>query len=243
MRFCYGSLFFFDIDQGGGIAPPRDDSASTSSRRSGSASRGPASTRRSFPKTILSIPFCVSWPSGAFFLSLWVGGVPLAAFSSSPVVSVAFSSSGWVGSPCRVFPVFSPWFLGGLGGVFGVSVFSFSCYLLHLASLFSKSKLGKPGLPTRNPPGPPPPSSLARLSSPVFCWESSGGRAEVKGGGVTGGVCDPAHYLGTMMVAVRLCVFSPRGTAPPGIDSGRFASARVDSGGLVVFRLQHHNLG
>ena len=84
-----------------------------------------------------------------------------------------------------------------------------------------------------NPPAPPP-FSLVRLSLPVSCWESTGGRAEVKGGGVTGGFVTPHNFLGTMIVAV-LVWFSPRGTAPPGIDSGRFARARVDSGGLVVF--------
>ena len=58
---------------------------------------------------------------------------------------------------------------------------------------------------------------------------------------MTGGVCDPAHCLGTMVMIVLFLV--KRATAPPGIDSGRFASARVDSGGLVVFCVQHRNLG
>ena len=84
-----------------------------------------------------------------------------------------------------------------------------------------------------NPPAPPAPF-FARPSSPVSCWESTGGRAEGKGGGVTGGFVTPRNVLGTMMVAVLVFLF-PRGTAPPGIDSGRFARARVDSGGLVVF--------
>ena len=42
-----------------------------------------------------------------------------------------FASSGWVGSPCCVFSVFSPWFLGGRGGVF---FFVTSC-ILHLSLL------------------------------------------------------------------------------------------------------------
>ena len=63
---------------------------------------------------------CTTWSwslSGCCFVSVFPLG--LVAF---------FSSSGWVGSPCRVFPVFSPWFSGGGGGVF-------LAVLLHLASV------------------------------------------------------------------------------------------------------------
>ena len=56
----------------------------------------------------LLLCFCfLSWPSGAFFSLL-----------------------GWWGSPCRVFPVVSPWFLSGLGVRF---VFLLAAFL-HLAS-------------------------------------------------------------------------------------------------------------
>ena len=56
----------------------------------------------------LLLCFCfLSWPSGAFFFLL-----------------------GWWGSPCRVFPVVSPWFLSGLGARF---VFLLAAFL-HLAS-------------------------------------------------------------------------------------------------------------
>ena len=67
----------------------------------------------------------------ALCVSLWVGGVPLAAFSRSPAL-VAFLSSGLVGSPCCVFPAFPPCFLGGRGGVFWF-------LLLSLASCISFS--------------------------------------------------------------------------------------------------------
>ena len=63
---------------------PHNDSASTSSPCSGSASSWPPLTRRG-PPAILSICFSVfSWPSGVFFF-FWVGGVPLAVFSPPPV--------------------------------------------------------------------------------------------------------------------------------------------------------------
>ena len=166
---CYGSCFF-DVTKGG-IAP-HNDSASTSSRGSGSASRCPPSSRRGSPKKFCRF-FSVFFGLVAFFffLSGWVG-FPLPRFPPPPLFLWRFSSSGWVGSPCCVFPVFSPWFLGGWGGVFVFFSPAISC-ILHL------SLLG------------PPPFSLVRLSSPVSCWESSGGRAEVKGGGVTGGFVTP----------------------------------------------------
>ena len=92
-----------------------------------------------------------------------------------------------------------------------------------------------------NPPAPPTPCLgvcvLTHLLLGVDGWTRRG-----TGWGGDRGVCDPAHFLGTMMVAVFVS-FPPRGTAPPRIDSGRFARARVDSGGLVVFCLQHYNLG
>ena len=64
----------------------------------------------------------------ALRVSLWGWWGSLAAFSLPPAL-VAFLLSGLVGSPCCVFPVFSPRFLGGRGGVF-VSP-AISC-ILHL---------------------------------------------------------------------------------------------------------------
>ena len=55
---------------------------------------------------------------------------------------------GW-GSPCRVFPAFSPWFLGGRGVRF-VFFALFSC-VLHL---LCRNRLGQPGVRARKPPGP-----------------------------------------------------------------------------------------
>ena len=93
-----------------------------------------------------------------------------------------------------------------------------------------------------NPPAPPAlflrdGSVLTRLLLGV-----DGQTRRGKGRGGDRGVCDPAQ-LPRYYDGDRLFVFSPRGTAPPGIDSGRFASARVDSGGLVVFCVQLNNLG
>ena len=110
------------------------------------------SSRRCFPPGDFDV-FWLFLPasSGAFLVSLWVGGVPLAAFSL-PLCLRALLLSGLVGSPCRVFPVFSPCFLGGRGVVFSLL---FSCYLLLLASsLARRLGLRKHGLPTRKPPGP-----------------------------------------------------------------------------------------
>ena len=60
---------------------------------------------------------------------------------------------------------------------------------------------------------------------------------------MTGGFVTPHNFLGIIMMAAFVFCLIPRGSAPPGIDSGRFASARVDSGGLVVFCVQQYNLG
>ena len=82
-----------------------------------------------------------------------------------------------------------------------------------------------------NPPAPPAlflgASVLTRLLLGV-----DGRTRRGKGRGGDRGGCDPAHCLGTMAMIV---LFLKRATAPPGIDSGRFARARVDSGGLIVF--------
>ena len=46
-----------------------------------------------------------------------------------------FLPLGWWGAPCRVFLVFSPWFLGGLG-------VRFSFFVLSLASCISSVGIG-----------------------------------------------------------------------------------------------------
>ena len=63
--------------------------------------------------------------------------------------SSSSSSSGWVGSPCRVFPAFSPWFSGGWG-------VRFVFFALHssILLLLCRSRLGQPGVRARKPPGP-----------------------------------------------------------------------------------------
>ena len=78
-------LFFVDLTAGG-QCPPNNDSASTSSRRHGSAS---SCLPRGFPKKFCRLFSAFSWPSGVF-----CGVVPLAAFST-PLVSW-FWRSGWV---------------------------------------------------------------------------------------------------------------------------------------------------
>ena len=157
--FCSGANCVLGgcFDLRGGHRPPRNDSASTSSRRcSGSAFVMPAfipgvASPRLFGVCLIFF----SSPSGVFLLSLWVGWVPLAAFSSSPLFLWRFSFLWVVGVPLLRFPgVFPLVSRVGRGACFPVA---FSCYLLHLASFSSRSKLGKDGLPTRNPPGPPRP--------------------------------------------------------------------------------------
>ena len=59
------------------------------------------------PQLFCRFLFGCFWPSCVFFLLL-----------------------GGLGSPCRVFPAFSPWFSGGWGG----GVLCFCLALLHLAS-------------------------------------------------------------------------------------------------------------
>ena len=100
---------------------------------------------------------CLSWPSGAFF-SVLVGGVPFAAFS-------------W-------------WFPLGSRVDWGCVLLSSFCRLLHLASPLA---LRETWSTDPQPPRPVQPFALARPASPVSCWESSVGRAEVRGCKVTGG--------------------------------------------------------
>ena len=136
-----------------------------------------------------------------FFLALFVflGGFPLVAFFFL-----------WVGgSPCCVFPVFSPRFLGGRGGVF------FFCYLLHLASFSLRCRVGQHGLPTRKPPGPsrPFPWRVCPYPSPAGSRRVDAPR---QGRGGDRGVCDPAqlprHYHD---MAVHCFVCSRGAPHPP----------------------------
>ena len=161
-------------------------SSSRTRRTSATSTLSWASSSRCSPQAI-SPGFCFFFLRlVALCVSLWVGGVPLAVFSPSPAL-VVFLSSGLVCSPCGVFPVVSPCFSGGRGGRF------FLCYLLHLAFFSSRFRVGQDGLPTRKTPGPPRPFPWCVRPDP-----SPAGRAEVKGGGGDGGVCDPAqlprHY-------------------------------------------------
>ena len=163
--------------------PPHNDSVSTRSRCSCSASCCPPSTKRGPPKTFSRFFFLVFRLSGVFLLLSGLVGFPLPRFSPPLFFLWRFSSSGWVGSPCRVFPVFSPLFLGWAGG----GVF-FSAVRLHLAS---------PPAPRSTWSTDPQPLrplqllALARPASPVSRWESSVVRAEAKSYRVTGGVVTP----------------------------------------------------
>ena len=105
---------------------------STNSRCYGSASCSLPLTRRGIPQRFcpFSLVLLGLVALSSFF---WVGGVPLAVFSL-PLALVAVLSSGWVGSPCRVFPVFSPWFSGGVGGFLPLRFLAISC-ILHLSLL------------------------------------------------------------------------------------------------------------
>ena len=126
MCFCYVNCSF-DSTAGGFAPPPRLREYKLALPRLSFLT--PAFIKAWLPPSYFVDSVRFFSPSGAFLLSLWVGWVPLAAFSPFPVVSLAFSSSGWVGSPCRVFPAFSPCFLGVLGVVSG-----FLRFLLSLAS-------------------------------------------------------------------------------------------------------------
>ena len=128
------SVWCVRLDWGG--CGPHDDTVSTSSRCSGrNLLPGPPCNKAWLPQTICRPSSSVSsWPSGVFLSFFWVGGASPCRVFLSPLARVAFFSPGWVGSPCRVFPVFSPWFLGGVGARF------FSFLLLPLAScIFSLS--------------------------------------------------------------------------------------------------------
>ena len=87
-----------------------------------------------------------------------------------------------------------------------------------------------------NPPAPPIPCLgvcvLTHLLLGVDGWTRRG-----TGWGGDRGVCDPAQLLGTMtMIAVFVV---PRASAPPRIDPGLFARARVDLGVVFVFICNH----
>ena len=125
----------------------------------------------------------------AFLVSFfWVGGLPLPRFPLPP--SPCGLSFFWVGGfPLPCFPGVFPMVLGRLGG--RVLCFCFSCYLLLLASFLSLLQLGQYGLPTRKPPGPPRPFPWCVGPDPSPAGSRRVGRAEVKGGGVTGGFVTP----------------------------------------------------
>ena len=122
--------------------------------------------------------FIKAWPPSNY--------VDLFSVVLSLVAFLVYLFMGVWGSPCRVF--FPPprfLVLGGWVGDFRLLLFFASCISLSLLHL------GKLGPWTRKPSRPPQPLVLARLASPVSCWESSVGRAETKGCGVTGGVVTP----------------------------------------------------
>ena len=135
---CPGLVWY--VDATGGALPPTTTQRvrshhATAQHRDCRLEQGVASPKR-FCRFWVFLLFLLGLVALFFLSSGWVG-LPLAVFSPSPLARVAFLSSGWVGSPCRGFPVFSPWFLGGVGARF----FFFSCYLLRLAS-FSLLQLG-----------------------------------------------------------------------------------------------------
>ena len=151
---CFDDLFFRTTCSGG----PTDDRScrrcflcfffvflttfsSRTSSRYASASLSCAPCTRCSPRYFVDFFFGFFWPSGVSFSS----------FSSS-------SSSGWVGSPCRVFPAFSPWFLGGWGVRFVFFALHFS-----ILRLLGRSRLGQPGVRARKPPGPHRACTFARV--------------------------------------------------------------------------------
>ena len=78
------------------------------------------------------------------FCRFFLGFSGLVAF-----LLLLFLPLGGVGSPCRVFPAFSPCFSGGWGVRFVFSALH-SCIL----RLLCRSRLGQPGVRARKPPGP-----------------------------------------------------------------------------------------
>ena len=142
-------------DSTGGCCP-HDDPVSTNSRCYGSASCSPPLTRRGSPSDFVLFSVLLGLVALSFFL-LGGWGAPCRVFLF-PLALVAVLSSGWVGSPCRVIPVFSPWFLGGWGGVFVFLLPSLaSCIFLSLAARKTWST-------DPQTPRPPPPFSLVRRS-------------------------------------------------------------------------------
>ena len=99
------------------------------------------------------------------------------------LVAFFFFLLGWWGSPCRVFsPPPVSWFW-----VVGLGISACSCFLHLSLSLAARATWSS----DPQPPRPPQLLVLVRATSPVSCWESSVGRAETKGCGVTGGVVTP----------------------------------------------------
>ena len=148
-------------------------------------------------------------PSGVFFLSSGLVGLPLPCFSLPPGPrSVSFFWVGWVPLPC--FPRFFPhgsW-VGGGGVSFFVSPAT-SCFL-HLSSLAARK------IWSTDPQTPRPPPALFLGASVLtrLLLGVDGRTHRGKGRGGDRGVCDPAHCLGTMIVAVCVFVF-PAGLRTP----------------------------
>ena len=149
----------FLLTDWGGFAP-HNDTASTFSPCYGSASRSPPSSRRGIPRDFDVFFFWFFWPSGAFFLSSGLVGLPLPCFPLPP--GPCGLSFFWVGGfPLPCFPGVSPMFLGRGGVVFCVFVSpAISCILRLFLSLATRA------IWSTDPqtPRPPPPFSLVRRS-------------------------------------------------------------------------------
>ena len=163
---------------------PHNDAVSTFSPCFGSASRSPPFTRRGFPRVFVSFSVFLRLVALSFFF--WVGGVPLAVFSLSPPL-LALLSSGWVGSPCRVFPVFSPWFSGGWGVVFCVFVSPAISCILRLSSLATRTTWST----DPQTPRPPRPFPWCVGPDPSPAGSRRSDAPGLRAGGVTGGFVTP----------------------------------------------------
>ena len=107
-------------------------------------------------------------------------GFPLCRFFSVFLGLVAFLLFFWVGgAPLAAFFSLSLFFVVPVVG----SGISATCCILRLFLLQPR----KTWSTDPQPPRPLQPFALARPASPVSCWESSAGRAEVKGCRVTAG--------------------------------------------------------